>query len=115
MNPSELLVIVALNTSVAALLKSSGKMVWQTDLPGIVGDRFVTLTADASHVFAYAKGKLHCLDTKTDRVLWTNELKGFGYGIASVCVPGVPSASDPTAYAQMEAEKQRHPSAGSAD
>ena len=106
MNPSELLVIVALNTSVAALLKSNGRILWQTDLPGIMGDRFVTVICDNTHVYAYAKGKMHCLSLDKGKILWTNELKGFGYGIASLCVPGFPSTPDPAAYAQMEKERQ---------
>ena len=106
MNPSDLLVIVALNSSVAALLKSNGRILWQTDLPGIMGNRFVTITADDSHVYAYAKGKMHCLSLAKGKLLWTNELKGFGYGIASICVPGFSSAPDPAAYAKHQADQE---------
>ena len=106
MNPSDLLVIIALNSSVAAVLKSNGRTLWQTDLPGIMGDRFVTLACDATHVYAYAKGKLHCLSLDKGKILWTNELKGFGYGLASLCVPGLPSAPDPAARAQMENQRR---------
>ena len=113
MIPSDLLVIVALNTSVAALLKSNGRILWQTDLPGIMGDRFVTITADDAHVYAYAKGRMHCLSLDKGQILWTNELKGFGYGIASICVPGFPSAPDPAAYAKRRADERSSSSSDS--
>ena len=104
MNSSDLLV-VALNTRVAALVKSDGRILWQTDLPGFMGDRFVTLACDATNVYAYAKGKMHCLSRDRGQVLWTNELKGFGYGIASICVPGFSSAPDP-AYAKIQSDRR---------
>lgn len=106
MNPGDLLVIVALNTSVAALLRSDGRLLWQTDLPSLMGDRFVTLTCDGACVYAYAKGKVHCLSLNQGKILWTNELKGFGYGIASLCLPGFPSTPDPATYAKVKADEQ---------
>ncbi len=106
MNPSNSLIIVALNSSVAALRKSDGRIVWQTDLPGIMGDRFVTVTCDDTHVYAHAKGRMHCLSLDKGRILWTNELKGFGYGIASLCVPGFPSAPDAATYAKHHADQE---------
>ncbi len=106
MEPKQLLVVLALNSQVAALLRSSGKILWTTDLPGMMGDRFTTVTADETHVYACAKGQMHCLDLTTGRILWTNELKGFGYGIASLCLPGAPAAPDPAAYAKLEADKK---------
>ena len=50
MNGNNLLVILALNGQVAALLKSNGNILWSTSLPGMMGDRFVTISADDDYV-----------------------------------------------------------------
>ena len=100
MNPKDL-VVVALNGQVAALLKSNGSILWSAKLPGLVGDRFVTITTDDTHVYAYTRGKIYCLDLETGRTLWINELKGYGYGIASICVPGASAAPDPSIYTKI--------------
>ncbi len=110
--PHQLLVVLALNGQVAALLKSNGKTLWATKLPGASGSDFVTLTATESHVYACSDGHAHCLDLLTGQILRTNDLKGFGYGIASICVPGnnaTASAPDIAAQAQLEVKRQSSP------
>ena len=44
MTPGDLLVVLGLNGRVAALLRKDGRLLWATDLPGVIGDRFVTVT-----------------------------------------------------------------------
>ena len=77
-----------------------------------MGTGFVTVLSDGCNVFAHTHGKLHCLDFATGRVLWTNELSGYGYGIASLCIPGGATAPDAAAVRQIFAE-QEQASAGS--
>ena len=102
MNASDL-VIVGLFGRVAGLRKSAGSILWSTDLPGIIGDRFVSVTADQTNVYAHTHGQLHCLDLASGRILWTNDLPGYGYGIASICLPGSPASLQPAVQATQRA------------
>lgn len=87
MNASDF-VFLGLKNRVAAPGRNDGQMVWTTELPGGLGDGFVTLSCDDRRVFACAHGQFHCLDLFSGQILWRNELKGYGYGIASICLPG---------------------------
>ena len=105
MNTSDL-IFLGLNNSVTALYRHSGEIVWTTRLPGSLGECFVTVTCDDRRLYACVRGRLHCLDFYTGEIHWTNELKGYGYGIASLCVPGFPSVPDPGAVARLAADRQ---------
>src|SRR6516164_2850000 len=85
MNANEML-LVALNGRVTALKKDGGEIVWSTKLPGRAN--FVTLTGDGNKVYAASIGEIHCLDLISGKLLWSNGLKGHGWGLASVWVPG---------------------------
>ena len=54
----------------------------------------VTVLADGQRIFAHTQGTLHCLDLANGQLLWSNELPGYGYGLASLCLPGGPTAPD---------------------
>lgn len=107
MTPADLLVVLGLNGRVLALLRKDGRVVWATDLPGILGDHFVTFACDDACVYAYTHGQIHCLDMQSGRILWSNELKGFGYGTAMICVPGAAADVVPVAHARDEAGRRR--------
>lgn len=93
MNPADLLLLATKN-HVVALHKDTGQVLWKTKLSsGWVGD-FVTLLADDQLVFAHARGAVSCLELATGKILWTNELKGLGYGLASLAFPCGASAPD---------------------
>ena len=47
---------------------------------------------------------------ETGRVLWYNELKGFGYGIATICLPGSDVDNVPAAHAMMETTQRKQTS-----
>jgi hypothetical protein len=69
---------------------------------------FVTVTCDGERVFAHAGGKLFGLDLASGRLLWSNELTGYGYGLASICVPGFGSAPDSTSVRHhIDLERQK--------
>ena len=76
-----------------------------------MGDGFVTLNADGQNVYAFVKGQIYCLDMNTGRIIRTNELKGFGYGIGSICIPGLGTAPDAAAYAKHKANQDAQQSA----
>jgi outer membrane protein assembly factor BamB len=86
---SEDILLLGLSQTVAAISKQDGRLLWKTELPGALsGNDFVTVLAEKGRVFAHTQGKLHCLDLADGKVLWSNSLKGYGYGIASLCLPG---------------------------
>ena len=57
----------------------------------VKGNSFVTLTSDLQRVYAACHGVLHCLELQSGTILWANPLKGYGYGVASLCLPGQPA------------------------
>ncbi len=96
MNQSDIL-LLGLKNKVAAISKSDGREIWRTELRGGrfgSSGNFITMICDDLYVFAYASGHLHCLDLSSGRLLWTSDLPGYGYGLASLCVPGCGSAPD---------------------
>lgn len=90
-----LILLVAVKSRVIALNRLTGGIRWSTQLPGSLGDSFVTLIADGQRVFAHTHGQLHCLDCSSGRILWSNELPGCGYGLASLAFPNGLSAPNP--------------------
>ncbi len=88
MNPANLLIVGAKN-SVSAFNRANGQLVWTTRLQSSgLSQAFVNIHLDGLQVFAHASGELFCLELTTGRILWTNPLKGFGYGIATLATPG---------------------------
>jgi outer membrane protein assembly factor BamB len=93
---------------VAAISKIDGRILWSTEVSSTLGNPFVTLVIDEHRVFAGCAGHLHCLDLATGGVIWTNELPGYGYGLASLCLPGGKSSPSPEVAEQLaEEEKKR--------
>jgi outer membrane protein assembly factor BamB len=87
MKPSDVL-FLGTKHRVAAISRTDGRIIWSTDLPHGMGANFVSVAVDGARVFAYAAGHLHALDFATGTILWSNELPGFGFGIASLALPG---------------------------
>ncbi len=108
MNPDDI-ILLGLKQSVTAISKRDGSTLWKTELPGsLSGDDFVTLLADGQTVFAHTEGKLHCLDLESGRILWSNGLPGYGYGLATLCFPnGATAPAISAAQTQIEAEQRR--------
>ena len=106
------LLFVGIKSCVLALTRSDGHTLWSVKLPGVLGDSFVTLTSDEKNVYAYSKGRIHCIEILSGTVLWKNELSGFGYGVASISIPGFPSAPDPALCMKLEADGRSRDNAG---
>jgi outer membrane protein assembly factor BamB len=104
---SSQLLIVGAKNSVSAFNRSTGQLVWTTQLQSSgLGQAFVNIHIDGLQVFAHAGGELFCLELSTGRILWTNPLKGLGYGIATLATPGStpnPSAAQAQAIAAQQA------------
>jgi outer membrane protein assembly factor BamB len=88
-------------------------VLWTTKLQGGVGD-FVTVACDGECIFAHTGGQLYRLDLSTGQVLWKNELRGFGYGLASICVPGMAAAPETAAIRAIQSQQEAANSANSA-
>jgi outer membrane protein assembly factor BamB len=88
-------ILLGLKGTVVAISKETGQEIWSTKLPG-GGSHFVTLLGDSFKVFAYSNGHLYCLDLVRGTVLWSNDLPGMGYGLASLCFADGRSVPDPS-------------------
>jgi outer membrane protein assembly factor BamB len=100
-------VLIGVQGHVASIKKETGELSWKTHIAGGFGDAFVSLASDGTFIFAHTRGKLFCLDASSGELLWTNDLPGLGYGIASICA--IPGTSD----SQSLLKAQQKKSAGS--
>lgn len=91
MNPQDIL-LVGVKGAVLAFRRDTGAHLWATELNSSSSD-FVTVASDDHRVYAHSGGELFCLDLRTGQKLWQDPLKGFGYGIVSLALPGVGFAS----------------------
>ncbi len=105
---SDNILLLGLKHSVTAISKQDGEILWKTDLPiTLSGDDFVTVLSDETRVYVHTEGKLHCLDLANGQMLWSNELRGYGYGVASLCFPGGATAPDAAASQRIMLQKQQ--------
>lgn len=102
---------VGIKKAVLAVEKRTGKIRWTTKLPGGMGDDFVTLLVEDAMIYAYTHGHLYGLNAETGKVLWKNELEGFGYGYASLAVQGM-SAPDAALMTAIRAAARRSSEGG---
>jgi outer membrane protein assembly factor BamB len=100
-------VVLGMGRRVAAISKSDGRILWSTEVSNGLGNPFVTLVIDGQRVFAGCAGLLHCLDLATGSLIWTNELPGYGYGLASLCLPGGESSPSPEVAQRLAEEEQK--------
>lgn len=111
---SDNILLLGLKQSVTAISKVDGQTLSKTELPTTLsGDDFVTMLSDGHLVFAHTYGKLHCLDLANGQLLWSNNLKGYRFGIASLCFPGGASASDFAAIQTQLLQRRRQSSSSS--
>jgi outer membrane protein assembly factor BamB len=86
MDPENIL-LIGVKGAVLAFRRDTGAHLWATELKSS-SSGFVTLTTDLDRVYAHTGGELFCLDLQSGQRLWHDELKGFGYGLASLILPG---------------------------
>lgn len=82
------LIFVGIKGSVVAISRTTGRQAWATRLKGY---DFVNVTVEEKQIYATCRGEIFCLDPLSGKLLWHNPLKGFGLGLATVAVPGIPS------------------------
>ncbi len=76
------LVFTAFNKRVAALHRDTGEIVWQWTAPS--GETYASLLLDGDRLIVCVHGYMYALAAGTGRELWANEMRGFGYGVASL-------------------------------
>jgi outer membrane protein assembly factor BamB len=77
---------ISISQHVVALDPTTGKELWRTKLPN--ASSIVTLLVRGPYVFAGLSGYIHALDRYSGAMLWSNELKGLGYGQVVMAMPG---------------------------
>jgi outer membrane protein assembly factor BamB len=96
-------VILGVNRSVIAFDPETGRRLWERSLGSGWTNDFVSVSADLNRVYAHTNGRMFCLDLQTGAVLWTDELKGYGFGIGSIALPG----SAPSPAPEMVARERQ--------
>lgn len=71
------LLFIGLAPRVLALEPATGDVVWATELPSS-GGIVATIRVEGGRVYAGAAGEVTCLDAADGKLLWHNQLKGFG-------------------------------------
>ena len=100
------LVFAGFTRRVAAIHRDSGQFVWTWKAPRT---GYITLLPDGDRLIVSVNGYLHALDALTGRLLWTNDLPGFGTGIASLAsVRGGSSDPIPALGASQDAQHVSH-------
>ena len=100
------IILIGVKHSVSAISRANGQVLWTTKLPGGIGSDFVAVACDGERIFAHSSGQLFCMDLSSGRMLWTNELSGYGYGLASICVPGMATTPDLAAVRAIQAQRE---------
>lgn len=95
------LVFTGFNKRVAAVHRESGELVWQWKAPRMAG--YITLLLDADRLVVSINGYLYALDALTGRELWSNDLPGFGTGIASLASVNGNATSNSASAQQTQA------------
>ena len=78
------LIYVGLNSRVAALNRDTGDIVWEWEIDTSRKYYVTMLLLDDKHLIVSASGYTYCLDPRTGRQLWYNELAGYGTCVASI-------------------------------
>ena len=105
MNTPEL-VYVGFLCRVAALNRGTGEIVWQWEAPQ--GRTYLTLLLDRDLLIVSVDGYMYGLLAATGQQLWSNPMKGFKFGVASIAsasgsVQNVAAAASAQRAAQAQA------------
>ena len=99
------LVFVGFNSRVAALDRATGELIWDWTSPH--GSGFVALLLEGDQLVVSVSGYTFALDPATGETLWTNLLKGFGYGIPCLVSTAGTTLNHSAAAAEQAAQQAR--------
>ena len=95
------IVFVGFNKQVIALDRYKGEKIWEWKAPH--GSGFPAILLDGDRLIVSVSGYTFCLEPTTGGLVWENDLKGHGLGIASlVSIRGYSSVSAVAAKAQAD-------------
>lgn len=97
----EQLIFVGFNTHVAALDADTGTVAWNWKIPKPRMSGYVTLLLrNATQLIVSSNGYMYCVEPSSGRLLWQNEMAGYGVGVASLAAVGTTGPSIVAAAAQ---------------
>ncbi len=99
------LVFVGFNSRIAALDRANGELIWDWTSPH--GSGFVALLLEGDQLVVSVSGYTYALDPATGETLWTNLLKGFGYGIPCLVSTSGSTLGHSAAAAEQAAQQAR--------
>ncbi len=99
------LVFVGFNSRIAALDRATGELIWDWTSPQ--GSGFVALLLEGDQLVVSVSGYTFALDPATGETLWTNLLKGFGYGIPCLVSTAGTTLNHSAAAAEQAAQQAR--------
>jgi len=76
--------IIAIKGTVLSINPLTGHETWRSKSLGPAGQAVTLLTLGSRHIIAGHHGEVHCLDRTSGRLIWTNSLKGLGYGLVTL-------------------------------
>lgn len=99
------LVFVGFNSQIVALDRATGELIWHWTSPK--GGGFVALLLDGDQLIVSVSGYTYCIDPASGETLWTNLLKGFGFGVPCLVSTRGTTLGYSAAAAEAEAQKAR--------
>jgi outer membrane protein assembly factor BamB len=97
------IVFTGFNKQVIALDRYSGEVVW--DWKASKGSGYAAILLDGDRLIISVNGYVYCLDPLTGKLVWENELKGYGTGIPSVVSVRGSSLGGPAAQQELNAQE----------
>jgi len=95
------LIFTGFNKRVAALHRDTGSIIWQWTAP--TGSSYTTLLLDGDRLIISVHGYMYALDAHSGRLLWQNEMSGFGFGVASLATVRGGTSLHPATLANTQA------------
>lgn len=88
--------VIGIANHILAIDKSTGKEIWRTKLPEVMLSNIpldpfaeaalpkISLHVVEDKIYAGYYGRLYCLEARTGKILWKNNLKGLGNGFVTL-------------------------------
>jgi outer membrane protein assembly factor BamB len=98
-SPSDIL-IVGTRGHLLAFNKNTGAPAWKYEFEKSLlanGSDYVTTLIDGDELFAGCYGAIYCFDVMKGKLLWTDNLRGKGYGVVSFAAVGGATSPFPAA------------------
>lgn len=101
-------IFIGIHGNVFCLDRNTGQEIWSASLKST---NFVTLLVDGDLVIAACKGEVYGIEKATGKLLWHNEMRGQGFGLASIATDT--GASNPVSSAEELRRQQAAAAAAS--